>query len=76
MAITNPTCFKLEVHRIRTALFFACANAGRSNAARMAMIAITTSNSIKVKALGLLRHELFSHHRVMLLAFLKLLSNS
>jgi hypothetical protein len=36
---------------IRFADSFARAKAGRSNAARIAMMAMTTSNSIKVKAL-------------------------
>ena len=49
--ITSPTCFKLEVQAIRCALAFALDNAGRSIAARMAMIAITTSSSINVKAM-------------------------
>jgi hypothetical protein len=38
------------VHCIRTACSFAFASAGKSSAAKMAMIAITTNNSIKVKA--------------------------
>ena len=59
IAITTPTCFKLEVHRIRKAFCFALANAGSSIAARMAMIAMTTSNSIRVKARRFLRRELF-----------------
>jgi hypothetical protein len=37
----------------------ALAKAGKSMAARMAMIAITTNSSIKVKALELLRDLLF-----------------
>ena len=41
------------------AFFLAMAKAGNSIAARMAMIAITTSNSIKVKA----RNEPFRHVR-------------
>src|SRR6266481_5817598 len=40
-----------EVQFIRRALPFYFDSAGRSNAARMAMIAITTSNSINVNAL-------------------------
>ena len=34
------------------AFFFAAASAGNNIAARMAMMAMTTSNSIKVKAFG------------------------
>src|ERR1051325_2038607 len=45
-----PTCLRLLVQFASCAFFFALANAGNSNAARMAMIAMTTSNSIRVKA--------------------------
>ena len=45
----RPACFMLLVQVIRIALSLAVASAGRSNAASMAMIAMTTSNSIKVK---------------------------
>jgi hypothetical protein len=40
-------------------LAFALDNAGRSIAARIAMIAITTSSSINVKALEIIGRELF-----------------
>src|SRR5579871_1068504 len=40
---------------VRCALSLADANAGNNSAAKMAMIAITTSSSIKVKALGFSR---------------------
>jgi hypothetical protein len=40
------------MQKARLAFSLAAANAGSSNAARTAMIAMTTSNSIKVKALG------------------------
>jgi len=43
-----PYCLWLETHPICLALRLALARAGKSNAARMAMIAITTSNSIRV----------------------------
>jgi hypothetical protein len=44
-----PICFILFTHEIRFARSFALDNAGRSIAARIAMIAMTTSSSIKVK---------------------------
>src|SRR5947209_19733737 len=46
-----PTCRKLFKQAACLALALAFASAGRSIAARMAMIAITTNSSIKVKAL-------------------------
>src|SRR5262245_58590268 len=46
-----PICFRLFTHEMRLAFSLAIESAGNSIAARMAMIAITTSNSIKVKAL-------------------------
>src|SRR3954451_4543300 len=46
-----PHCRKLDKQLIDCALPLARESAGRSIAARMAMMAITTSNSIKVKAL-------------------------
>src|SRR5213595_3787704 len=45
-----PTCRRLLRQAIRRALHLAEASAGRSMAARMAMMAITTSSSIRVKA--------------------------
>src|ERR1017187_5610050 len=48
MAIS--ACFSLFKHTVRLALSLAFDRAGNSMAARMAMMAITTSNSIKVKA--------------------------
>jgi hypothetical protein len=42
----------LERQEISCAFFFAAASAGRSIAARMAIMAMTTSNSIKVNPLG------------------------
>ena len=47
-----PSCLKLLRHWIRLALSLALAKAGNSIAARMAMMAITTSNSMRVKAGG------------------------
>src|SRR5436190_1242888 len=44
-----PICFSLFRQLIRCARIFARVNAGRSSAARIAMIAMTTSNSINVK---------------------------
>src|SRR5205085_2849240 len=47
----RPSCFICEVHLIRCARALALERAGRSKLARIAMIAITTSNSIKVNAI-------------------------
>jgi hypothetical protein len=41
----------LELHWVVHARCFDAANAGNNNAAKMAMMAMTTSNSISVKAL-------------------------
>src|SRR5205809_4121037 len=46
----SMSCLELLMHEIACALHFALLNAGSSIAASMAMIAITTNNSIKVKA--------------------------
>jgi hypothetical protein len=43
----------LFTQAVRLALAFAAASAGNSMAAKMAMMAMTTSNSINVKAFGL-----------------------
>ena len=45
----SPICFILFKHFIAMAFCLALANTGRSKPAKIAMIAITTSNSIKVK---------------------------
>jgi hypothetical protein len=50
ICVAKVNCFTLLEHDMAWALDFALANAGRSIAARIAMIAITTSNSISVKA--------------------------
>src|SRR5664279_1240518 len=47
--LPNCICFKLFMQEIRRARSLAVANAGNSMAARMAMMAMTTSSSIKVK---------------------------
>ncbi len=47
-AVSN--CLRLFMQEVRSALLLADVSAGRSNAAKMAMIAMTTSSSIKVKA--------------------------
>src|SRR6266849_8567169 len=44
------TCFSLAMQSMRFAFALALASAGRSNPARMAMIAMTTNNSMSVKA--------------------------
>src|SRR3954462_15098217 len=48
----RPICFWLFRQAVRCALALAFANAGSNSAARMAMMAMTTSNSISVNALG------------------------
>ncbi len=50
MAKPKPSCRCCEAHWTRHARLLAEASAGSSSAARMAMIAMTTSNSIRVKA--------------------------
>ena len=56
----KPSCFRLLRHYISVALLLALARAGNSNAARIAMIAITNSNSMSVKTtLRTLTLELF-----------------
>src|SRR5687767_12496782 len=46
----RPICLRLERHTVWVALALARANAGNSRLARMAMMAITTSNSMSVNA--------------------------
>src|SRR5579863_8495417 len=48
--MANPHCRRLEVQLTRLAFSFALARAGSNRAARIAMIAMTTNNSIRVKA--------------------------
>jgi hypothetical protein len=48
----SPTWRRLELQLVVHAFCLAEASAGRSIAARMAMMAMTTSNSINVKARG------------------------
>src|SRR5262245_50131413 len=45
-----PSCLRLLTHWMRVALALAVERAGRSKPARIAMMAITTSNSINVNA--------------------------
>src|SRR5689334_17218978 len=45
-----PTCFTFERQEMARALARACAKTGKRIAARIAMMAMTTSNSISVKA--------------------------
>jgi hypothetical protein len=47
-----PHCLRFDRHQTDRACAFARASAGNKSPARTAMIAITTSNSIKVKAAG------------------------
>src|SRR5436309_3183086 len=49
MLIANPHCLPLLVQSVLSALAFALARAGSNRPARMAMIAITTSSSMRVK---------------------------
>ena len=44
-----PACLRLELHLVLEALALAAASDGKSSAARIAIIAITTSNSTRVK---------------------------
>src|SRR5258707_15368566 len=48
--LTSPICFRLLTQMMRVALALTLASAGNNNDARIAMIAMTTSSSIKVKA--------------------------
>src|SRR5947209_4620888 len=48
-----PSCLRLLVHDMRLAASRTCWMAGRSRPTRTPMIAMTTSNSISVKALRL-----------------------
>src|SRR5262249_41642435 len=50
MRMARPSCLVLLAHLIWMALDFALASAGNSNAARIAMIAMTTSSSMRVNA--------------------------
>src|SRR5262249_24011349 len=50
MKLARPICLRLLVHLSAWAFVLALASAGNSIDARMAMIAMTTNNSISVKA--------------------------
>src|SRR5882724_3641413 len=50
MIIAVPICFRLLIQEMLRAFSLAMPRAGRSMAARMEMMAITTNNSISVKA--------------------------
>src|ERR1035441_2395160 len=50
MKLPVPSCFRLFMQAIRLAFSFALARAGSSSAAKIAMMAITTNSSIRVKA--------------------------
>src|SRR5436190_11474655 len=50
MAIPNSSCFRLFLHEVCFAFSLARAKAGRRRAARIAIIAMTTSSSMSVKA--------------------------
>src|SRR5437870_4706392 len=49
MIIAKPSCRRLLIHFVPWAFDLALLNAGRSMAARIAMMAMTTRSSIKVK---------------------------
>src|SRR5688572_1997305 len=53
MCVAMPSCRRLLTQLARLAFSFAALNAGRSMPARIAMIAMTTSNSIRVKPRGI-----------------------
>src|SRR3954466_1899963 len=50
MRMARPTCLRLFTQLIRWARALALARAGRSKPARMAMMAMTTNSSMRVKA--------------------------
>src|SRR5262245_58599188 len=50
MRMARPSCLVLLAHLIFIAFDFAFASAGNSNPAKIAMIAITTRSSMRVKA--------------------------
>src|SRR5215831_16560558 len=50
MCCARPSCFSLPIQVVRIALSFARDRAGNNMAARIAMMAMTTNSSIKVKA--------------------------
>ena len=50
MSVDLISCFRLLAHRIDCAARLALPKAGNNNAARIAMMAMTTNNSIRVKA--------------------------
>src|SRR2546430_1511098 len=56
--MASPSCLILLAHLIFIALDFALARAGNSSAARIAMMAMTTSSSMSVKAAVQLRGEM------------------
>ena len=49
MVAARPICFKLAMHRVRFPCSLALAKAGNSRPAKIAMMAMTTSSSIRVK---------------------------
>src|SRR5207249_7044560 len=59
----RPTCLRLLTQAMRLAFALLAANAGRSRAARIAMIAITTNNSISVKASSVVSRLIISRSR-------------
>src|ERR1035438_7079291 len=65
MKVESSICLMLLVHLIRMALSLALDSAGRSMAAKMAIMAITTSSSIRVKPLELMlvKHIELCPHR-------------
>ena len=52
MLLATASCFSLFMHCVFCACCLAMAKAGNKSAARMAIIAMTTSNSIRVKGCG------------------------
>src|SRR5258707_127201 len=73
MCQQSCSCFRLLRHCIRCAFALARESAGRSRLARIAMIAMTTNSSIKVKAAGEDEHTLRCMELVLRLGFRRLI---
>ena len=59
----NPSCFRLFWHCIRAAAARTFWTAGNNRPIRIAIMAITTSNSMSVKGLGVGRFSWWRHGR-------------
>src|SRR5438045_510020 len=67
-----PHCLTLLRQAVVCALALALASAGKSIAARMAMMAITTSSSIKVKAPEVTRRRRIADVKADIMSFIEL----